>query len=570
MVKVVNCNLLYCYSDSAPPSSTPSPHPHPGQVQLSTTILQHLEHWRQKLADSYLAQEFIADAWPPLKVVQFVKLALVQQNKGARHIDLRTVTKDIDSVYGHKMHVKFDDLFGDVDHSSLLLLEGRPGSGKTTLMVRISCDWAKERVMMSKLVLFVRLRYLNDTQDVYLHDLVQVACCALTSEDIYGLSSFIESRFGEGVVFILDGFDEYVLRTNDNNFIQNLITKQVFSKSTVIVSSRPAATRDFRLVATKWVEVVGFMKEQVIQYIHSYFEHDEEKGHQLEKHLDHHPNLMNLCYLPLHCAMLVFRYKEDSILPKTETNFYQDFALSNLVRCICKNTGTPPKLTSFDKLPPEIKVTFDKICRLAFKATVDSRQVFEKSELPDICFNDVPENDKGCLSLLVIDRYFVKLGFNETYTFVHLTLQEYLAAQFIAGLSESEQRTVVTSFCHQKRLSVMWRFLFGILDYSKESTVNLFKLILDATPDDLLFHVQCVYESQHCSASACTDVLQFHNNKLVFCFVSPSDLTCITYVLKTAEYTTIQLKFESCDFTTDEAVALLKGVGDRQLSLTIV
>ena len=68
---------------------------------------------------------------------------------------------------------------------------------------------------------------------------------------------------------------------------------------------------------------------------------------------------------------------------------------------------------------------------------------------------------------------------------------------------------------------------------------------------------------------ACTDVLQFHNNQLLFSNVSPSDLTCITYVLKTAEYTTIQLSFRFCDFTTDEAVALLKGVGDHQLSLTI-
>ena len=348
---------FYCYSDSAsaPPSKrskhTSSAQPPPGQVHLSTSTLQLLDHWRQKLADSYLAQESKTDAWPPLKLVQFVKLALVEQEKDARHIGLRTITKDMDTVYGHKTHIDFDNLFGNVDHSSMILLEGRPGSGKTTLMLRISCDWAKGKLMKSKLVLFVRLRYLGKTQNIYLHDLLQVTC-ALSSEDIYGLSSFIEGRLGEDVVFVLDGFDEYALGTHENNFIHNLITKQVFSRSTVIVSSRPAATRDFRLIATKWVEVVGFMREQVIQYIRTYFEHDEEKGHLLEKHLEQHPNLMNLCYLPLHCAMLVFLYKEDSTLPKTETNFYQDFALSNLVRCIRKNTGTSPKLTSFDKLPP--------------------------------------------------------------------------------------------------------------------------------------------------------------------------------------------------------------------------
>ena len=189
---------------SAPPSKGTKCTPAQPEIQLSNSVLQHLEHWRQKLADSYLAQESIADAWPPLKIVHFVKLALVQQEKYARHIGLRTITKDIDAVCGHKTQVNFDDLFCNVDHSSLLLLEGRPGSGKTTLMVRISCDWARGRIMNSKLVLFVRLRYLGKNQDIHLNDLLRVAFRTLTSEDIHGLSSFIEGRYGEGVVFVLD------------------------------------------------------------------------------------------------------------------------------------------------------------------------------------------------------------------------------------------------------------------------------------------------------------------------------------------------------------------------------
>ena len=44
---------------------------------------------------------------------------------------------------------------------------------------------------------------------------------------------------------------------------------------------------------------------------------------------------------------------------------------------------------------------------------------------------------------------------------------------------------------------------------------------------------------------------------------------CISYVLKTAECTTIKLYFEECNFSVGDAVALLKGVGDRQLSLIV-
>ena len=412
----------------------------------------------------------------------------------------------------------------------------------------------------------MRLRYLDKTKEIYVNDLLHIASRGLSKDDISGLSSYIEGRLGEDVVFVLDGFDEYGVGADEDNFICNLVSGKIFSRSTVILSSRPAATQEFRQICTLWIEVVGFMKEQVNEYIHTYFEHNKEKGAQLEQHLNEHPNLMNLCYLPLYCAMLVHLYEEDSFLPETETEFYQDFTLSSLVRSMYKSSEKKAKPTSLDQLPPKEKLYFDKICHLAFEATVKSRQVFRKSELSFICDED-SMNDKENPGLLVIDRYFAKFDVNETYSFLHLTLQEYLSAFHIAVCDDNKQITIVTSHSHLKHLYVVWRFLFGILDYSKESTVNLFKLILDSTRDNLLLHIQCAYESQH--RSACTDVLRFHEYNLVVNNISASDMTCITYVLKTADYSTIKLYLKRCGFSVDEAVALLKGVGDRQLSLTM-
>ena len=517
------------------------------------------------LVDSYLAREHSTDTWPPLKIVKFIKLALVKEDEHAYHLGLRTVQKDIDAVYGQKNNASYENIFQNINSESLVLFEGRPGSGKTTLMVRASCDWGRANIFKSKLVILVRLRHLNKSRDIYLHDLLRVACPAFTPDDVQGLSSYIEGRLGEDVVFLLDGFDEYAPGASDENYISKMILKWMYTRSIVILSSRPAATQRFRQNATLWIEVVGFMKEQVLQYINCYFEQDNEKSSSLMKHLEEHENLMNLCYLPLHCAMLVFLYNVDATLPETETEFYRDFTLSLLIRGVRKHTNMPPNIESFDCLPTSEQLVFHKVCKLAFKATLDSRQVFKERELKDICFKNSSEDSLG---LVVIDRYFAKSGTDETYTFLHLTLQEYLAAVFVSRLSESEQIDAINTHFFKQHLFVTSCFLFGILDYSKEITRNLFKQMLVATKNAHLHHIRCACESQ--SASACTDVVNFHDKRLSFEGVNnSSDILYISYVLKTAKYDAIELSFTECNFDINNAVSILQGVGDRQLSLTI-
>ena len=476
------------------------------------------------------------------------------------------------------MKIAFPELFANMDHRELFLFEGRPGSGKTTLMLEISCDWARGQILQSKLVILVQLRRLSGKASVYIHDLIKCACSDLSDKDIQHLASYIERNCGEDVVFILDGFDEYVPGASEQNFISKLIMKEFFSRSVIVISSRPAATQHFRRNATKWIEVVGFLKKQVNQYIRSCF--DEEKAQQLIVHLERHPNLRNLCYLPLHCAMLVFLHKEDednTPLPVTETEFYEHFTLSTLYRSLRKNKRIgipgPFELTSFEQLPKDYHTQFRAVCKLAFDATVMSKQVFRSSELESISFDSQKSSDdENSLGLITIDRYFVRYGVAETYTFLHLTFQEFLAAVYIAEVSEPEQNAIVMDHGDKEHLSVTWRFLFGILHYSNDCTVNFFKLLMRARhsiSNNSFWSIQCAFESQH--PLACTHVMQFLNSKITFSDLNftCTDMTYVIYLLKNANYEDVHLSFNSCKFSVDEAVALLQGVGDHQLSLTI-
>ena len=517
-------------------------------------------------------------AWPPVKTTNFINLALVKDQTSWRI----TVTKSVDEVIGDKENTSYYEMLNDIDNSKFILLEGRPGCGKTTLMNKISRDWSNGKILKSKLVIFVPLRILNDEHDRSLSTLIRVACPNLPRDDLKELVSSIENAQGNNTVFVFDGLDEYrpiykrkrflsLFRKNsiEHEAIFDLLKAKNLPKALVILSSRPVASKDFRRNAGKQLEVLGFLKPQVKEYVHHYFDNDKKKAQQLVSHLEHHPNLMNMAYLPLHCAMLVFLYEDDTVLPDTETEFYKHFTLSTLVRALGKRNSLKDdfRLTSFSKLPREDKRLFDVVCQLAFDATIALKQVFKHSELKHKLFKDGSiVCDESSLGLVVFDRYFMRYGLDETYTFLHLTFQEYLAAVHIAGLSKRPQRKIINTHKYAKHLSVVWRFLCGMMDYSIPSAMDVFESLMET--GDLSFNLQCCYESQH--SSTCNHIIKTCHGELKFNSVnlSPLDCTAIGYTVKNNQ-NHVCIVFEQCDFSYEGALSFFRHIGEHPFSLTL-
>ena len=533
---------------------------------------------RDTLATFYLQQPIDDSAQRPVSISKLINLSLVRDDLSKRE----TVKGTVDKIISDRKKASYQDIFrkDDLkDGKSLILLVGRPGSGKTTIINEISLDWAKNDIMTSELLIFVPLKKLNHEQDRSLTTIIKHACPPLQERYLEHLVSFIEDNNGEGIVFAFDGFDEYSSNGN-SDIILEIMKRHRLLHSMVIVTSRPAAIYRFQRNAGKQIEVVGFLKPQVVEYVNTYYSNDKEKAERLVSYLEQRCNLMNMCSLPLHCSMLVFLYEElDTILPETDTEFYKHFAISTLLRSLRRregHTNVPRQLMDFNQLPSHDKALFDDICKLAFEATVSSncKQFFSLSELKKTLLEfGSTGSDETSLGLVIIDQQETRYGLDQTYTFTHLTFQEYLAAVHVSGLTESEKMALIIEHGRKRHLAVCWRFLCGILDYSTGTSMNIFQALMKKAPvRDVLFQMQCAHESQQ--SITCTHVVNSLNGRFEFKNVglNASECNAIGSVMKMADkqaVTIMHLVFDRCDFSVDGAKALLQPIAECPFTVKI-
>ena len=86
----------------------------------------------EKFMKKYAKHNWPTDPWPPKIATEFINLALIKRDKSVTEIP--EYQYDVDDIIKAKERVKYESVFSTYRSGELLLVEGRPGSGKTTLM----------------------------------------------------------------------------------------------------------------------------------------------------------------------------------------------------------------------------------------------------------------------------------------------------------------------------------------------------------------------------------------------------------------------------------------------------
>ena len=480
------------------------------------------------------------DSWPPACNATFINLVLVKQEPMSK-CDYSTIRGDVDDILESKEVTNYEAVFREFRKGELLLVEGRPGSGKTTLVRKVTNDWVTGKSLKgAKLVFLVTLRLVQYSgEDKSLLDLLKMFFSDKAARE--KVQQELEQCGGSGACFILDGFDEYQIENKKDRVIYELIRKKCLPLSMVIVASRPVATAELRKSCDKRVEILGFSKDQIYEYLESYpFTDSVNMVSKLEKFLGQHPNVVHMCYLPVHASIICFLFSEmEGNLPHTETKIYEQFVNATLLRHKTRSKEQQ-QIKSLKDLCGEEKAVFHSVCKLAFDMIVNSKQVVSKRD------TEVSLSDRSGLGLLTVDHTYTIYGNEELLAFHHLTIQEYLAAYYVheAGLDS------LGVYMNKCRLKNVFKFYCGLAD-SQESIQLIDNMDTDFF--DSLFKVWCAFESE--KVEVCNYVVGLSDFGIKRKTLASYDLMALGYVLSKSQQNP-KLVLERCRFDLDGAIAL--------------
>ena len=374
------------------------------------------------------------------------------------HLKKSKVTKTISELLNI---LKYPDI-----NPRTLLIEGAPGIGKTFLLKHVAFEWANDRILRSSYLVFLlclrdpAVQGMSTISDLvfYFYKLKQNQ---MTNSHVETLCTYLLNTNGKNITFLIDGYDELPEKLQKDSFVASIITHQVLPASAVVLTSRPHATAHLHDKVAYLITIMGFAEEDRRDYIKQSLKY---KSDEMLDYLDNHPTIDNLCYIPFNLTVLMFLCKKGFPLPRNITDLYEYFICLTIKRYLNKHQ-IKQRFKSLDEhdLPYPYGNLINQLAALSYTALGKHQITFTLEEIRTACpdIDTIPEGING-LGLLQAVQHFGLIEETTTVNFLHLSLQEYLAAYHIAHLPPEQELLVLHNGFFDDKYRNTYLFYLGL------------------------------------------------------------------------------------------------------------
>ncbi|KAM9758902.1 NACHT, LRR and PYD domains-containing protein 12-like isoform 3-T3 [Menidia menidia] len=327
----------------------------------------------------------------------------------------------------------------------VVLTHGVAGVGKTFSVLKFTLDWAQglENQDVNAVVL-LSLRELNLLRDEQ-HSLLGLL--AVFHPALKGLRA--EQLAACRLLLIFDGLDESRLsldftsspvltdltqRSPVSLLLTNLIRGDLLPSARLWITSRPAAANQIRPACVdRLTEVRGFTDSQKEEYFRRRFR-DQELSSRISSHIRSSRSLRTMCAIPIFCwisaAVLedMLTTQQRGALPTTMTELFSHFLLVQTKKK--KHKYHEGQQTSPQELMKADREFILKLGRLAFEHLEKGSILFYQEDLEQ-CGLDVTEASVYSGVCTEIFKRECGIFQKPVYCFVHLSVQEFLAAVYM-------------------------------------------------------------------------------------------------------------------------------------------